>query len=52
MLADTYRGPWVHDRVRVFTDLAAAVADGADCVSGIGDRWSISGPMSTVRWRR
>jgi hypothetical protein len=36
VLADTYRGPWLHDPGRVFGDLAAAVADGADCVSGIG----------------
>jgi len=35
VLADTYRGPWLHDPGRVFTDLAAAVADGTDCVSGI-----------------
>src|SRR6476620_12653158 len=35
VLADTYRGPWLHDPGRVFTDMAAAVADGTDCVSGI-----------------
>src|SRR6476661_10121003 len=35
VLADTYRGPWLHDPGRVFTDLAAAVADGTDCVTGI-----------------
>jgi hypothetical protein len=27
VLADTYRGPWVHDPGRVFTDLAAAGCD-------------------------
>src|SRR5664279_2260991 len=27
VLADTYKGPWLHDPGRVFTDLAAAVAD-------------------------
>jgi len=36
VLADTYRGPWLHDPGRVYTDLAVAVADGVDCVSGIG----------------
>jgi hypothetical protein len=36
VLADTDRGPWLHDPGRVFTDLASAVADAADCVSGIG----------------
>ena len=36
VLADTYQGPWVHEPGRVFADLAVAVADGADCVSGIG----------------
>lgn len=35
-LIDTYRGPWLHAPGRVFTDLAVAVADGADAVSGIG----------------
>lgn len=36
VLADTFKGPGLHDPGRVFTDLAAVVADGADCVSGIG----------------
>jgi hypothetical protein len=31
-LADTYRGPWTYDPGAVFADLAAAVADGADCI--------------------
>ena len=51
VLADTYRGPWVHDPGRVFTDLAAAVADGADCVSGIGalvDQQAQHGPVASV----
>src|SRR5664279_2586807 len=38
VLADTYRGPWVHEPGRVFADLACAVADGADCISGIGTK--------------
>ena len=33
-LAGTYRGPWVHAPGDVFADLAAAVADGADCIDG------------------
>ena len=56
VLADTYKGPWVHDPGRVFTDLAAAVADGADCVSGIGslvDQQAQHGPVASVTtaWR-
>ncbi len=35
-LADTYRGPWIYARGAVFADLAAAVADGADCIDGVG----------------
>jgi hypothetical protein len=35
-LADTYDGPWIHAPGDVFADLAAAVADGADCVDGVG----------------
>ena len=35
-LADTYRGPWVHAPGVVFADLAAAVADGTDCIDGVG----------------
>jgi len=40
-LIDTYAGPPVQAPGRVFTDLAVAIADGADAVSGIavlGDR--------------
>ena len=56
VLADTYRGPWRHDPGRVFTDIAAAVADGADCVSGIGslaDRRDQHAPVASVTtaWR-
>lgn len=36
VLADTYRGPWIHAPGAVFADLAAAVADGADCIDGVG----------------
>ena len=38
-MADTYRGPWTHAPGEVFADLAAAVADGADCVDGVGQLW-------------
>ncbi|MBO0884952.1 MAG: IS1380 family transposase [Mycobacterium sp.] len=38
-LADTYQGPWIHAPGDVFADLAAAVADGADCVDGAGQLW-------------
>jgi hypothetical protein len=56
VLADTYRGRWVHDPGRVFGDLAAAVADGADCVSGIGvllDQGAQHGSVASVTtaWR-
>jgi len=56
-LADTYRGPWVHAPGDVFADLAAAVADGADCIDGIGqvcgDRAHVFGPTAstTTMWR-
>lgn len=36
VLADTYKGPWVHAPGAVLPDLAAAVADGADCIDGVG----------------
>jgi hypothetical protein len=56
VLADTYQGPWVHEPGRVFADLAVAVADGADCVSGIGslvDQQDLHGPVAslTTTWR-
>jgi len=38
-LADTYKGPWIHAPGALFADLAAAVADGADCVDGVGQLW-------------
>lgn len=54
VLADTYRGPWVHAPGRVFTDLA--VADGADAISGIEvltDREELFGPVASMptTWR-
>ncbi|VBA60736.1 hypothetical protein LAUMK191_05659 [Mycobacterium attenuatum] len=36
VLADTYKGPWLHAPGAVLPDLAAAVADGADCIDGVG----------------
>jgi len=56
VLADTYRGPWLHAPGRVFTDLAVAVADGADAISGIsvlGDREDLHGPVASMptTWR-
>ena len=56
VLWDTYRGVPVHAPGRVFTDLACAVADGADCVSGIGtlvDRQGLFGPVASMptTWR-
>lgn len=56
-LADTYRGPWIHAPGDVFADLAAAVADGADCVDGVaslwGDRQQVFGQVAsgTTLWR-
>ncbi|ACV80763.1 IS1380 family transposase [Nakamurella multipartita] len=56
VLADTYKGPWLHDPGRMYADLAAAVADGADSVSGIGtliDQQAQHGPVASVTtaWR-
>lgn len=57
VLADTYKGPWTHAPGAVFADLAAAVADGADCIDGIGqlcaDREHVFGPKAstTTMWR-
>jgi hypothetical protein len=56
VLADTYAGPWVHAPGRVFTDLAVAMADGADCVSHIevfGDQHQVCGPVASMptTWR-
>jgi Transposase DDE domain group 1 len=56
-LADTYRGPWVYAPGTVFADLAAAVADGADCIDGVGqlcgDRVHVFGAAAstTTMWR-
>ena len=56
-LADTYRGPWTHAPGDVFADLAAAVADGMDCVDGVGqllgDREHVFGYVAstTTLWR-
>ena len=57
VLADTYRGPWAHAPGAVFADLAAAVADGADCIDGVGqlcgDREHVFGAKAstTTMWR-
>jgi hypothetical protein len=55
-LVDTYAGPWLHAPGRVFTDMAVAIADGADCVSHIevlGDRHEVAGPVASMptTWR-
>ncbi|MEX0581088.1 MAG: IS1380 family transposase [Mycobacterium sp.] len=57
VLADTYKGPWVHSPGAVFADLAAAVADGADCIDAVGqlcgDREHVFGAKAstTTMWR-
>ena len=57
VLADTYKGPWVHAPGAVFADLAAAVADGADCIDRVGqlcgDREHVFGAKAstTAMWR-
>ncbi|MFN8068723.1 MAG: transposase [Mycolicibacterium insubricum] len=57
VLADTYKGPWVYAPGEVFADLAAAVADGADCIDGVGqlcgDREHVFGAKAstTTMWR-
>lgn len=55
-LLDTYKGTPVHAPGRVFTDLAVAVANGADAISGIavlGDRADLFGPVASMptTWR-
>jgi hypothetical protein len=56
-LADTYRGRWVYAPGEVFADLAAAVADGADCIDAVGqlcgDREHVLGAKAstTTMWR-
>jgi hypothetical protein len=56
VLRDTYRGVPVHAPGRVLTDIAVAIADGADAVSGIavlGDRQDLFGPVASMptAWR-
>ncbi len=57
VLADTYEGPWVYAPGAMFADLAAAVADGADCIDGVGqlctDREHVFGAKAstTTMWR-
>jgi hypothetical protein len=55
-LLDTYRGVPVHAPGQVFADLACAVADGADAISGIAvlvDRPELFGPVASMPtcWR-
>jgi hypothetical protein len=55
-LLDTYKGVPVHAPGRVFTDLAVAIADGADAISGIavlGDREELFGQVASMptTWR-
>jgi hypothetical protein len=56
-LVDTYNGPWVHAPGAVFSDLAAAVADGANCVDGVaqlsGDSQQAFGAVGSTAtlWR-
>ena len=55
-LIGTYRGVPVHAPGRVFADLAAAVADGADAITGIAvlrDRDDLHGPVASMptTWR-
>jgi hypothetical protein len=55
-LIDTYKGAPIHAPGRVFADLAVAVADGADAISGIavlGDRKDLFGPVASMptTWR-
>jgi hypothetical protein len=55
-LIGTYRGVPFHAPGRVFSDLAVAVADGADAISGIGvlgDREELFGPVASMptTWR-
>ena len=55
-LIGTCKGVPTHAPGRVFTDLAVAVADGADAISGIGvltDREELFGPVASMptTWR-
>ena len=50
-LIDTYRGIPVHAPGQVFADLAVAIADGADAVTGIEvlrDRKALFGPVASM----
>ncbi|GFG76513.1 hypothetical protein MBOT_38780 [Mycobacterium botniense] len=57
VLADTDRGLWTYAPGAVLADLAAAVADGADCIDGVGrlceDREHVVGAKgsTTTMWR-
>jgi Transposase DDE domain group 1 len=56
VLLDTYRGFPVHLPGQVFADLAVAIADGADAVTGIEvlrDREALFGPVASMptAWR-
>jgi Transposase DDE domain group 1 len=56
VLLDTYDGVPGHPPGRVFTDMAVAVADGADAISGIAvlaDRQDLFGPVASMptAWR-
>ena len=50
-LADAYRGPWTHAPGEMFADLAAAVADGADCVDGVGQCFQVAAAFSLLTGR-
>jgi hypothetical protein len=55
-LIGTYKGLPIHAPGQVFADLAVAVADGADAISGIsvlGDREDLFGPVASMptTWR-
>lgn len=55
-LKDSYSGAWAHSSGQVLTDLAMAVADGADPIIGIqvlGDREGVFGPVASMptAWR-
>jgi len=55
-LLDTYRGLPLHLPGQVFADMAVAIADGADAVTGIGvlrDREALFGPVASMptAWR-
>src|SRR5437870_771750 len=50
VLADTYRGPWLHAPGQVFADLAVAIADGATRCRA--SRCSGTGRSCSGRWPR